>query len=153
MGSTSRFSDETNAYIDAAPLPPPDLAEEDDFMQDLIEYNLPQLHQHLEAPVPKSVPTPPKFSMASSNSPRKRTSRARPKLRANALEQLRNHWMAQPALLRSGRTKTRNFFERSNPMRKLDIRGRSSPASLTNRSLMSRLCGTTSRLDWASRTR
>ena len=41
----------------------------------------------------------------------------------------------------------------SNPMRKLDIRGRSSPASLTNRSLMSRLCGTTSRLDWASRTR
>jgi hypothetical protein len=24
---------------------------------------------------------------------------------------------------------------------------------LTNRSLMSRLCGTTSRLDWASRTR
>ena len=117
MGSTSRFSDETNAYIDAAPLPPPDLAEEDDFMQDLIEYNLPQLHQHLEAPVPKSVPTPPKFSMASSNSPRKRTSRARPKLRANTLEQLRNHWMAQPALLRSGRTKTRNFFESSNPMR------------------------------------
>ena len=73
------YSDETNAFIDGAPLPSPDLETEDSFMQELVNYNLPRPHQHVEAPVPDSIPAPPEFSMASSTRSKKRHAKATPK--------------------------------------------------------------------------
>ena len=73
------YSDATNAFIDGAPLPSPDLEAEDSFMQELVNYNLPRPHQHVEAPVPDSIPAPPEFSMASSTRSKKRQAKATPK--------------------------------------------------------------------------
>ena len=73
------YSDETNAFIDGAPLPSPDLEAEEKFMQELVDYNLPPPHQHVDAPVPASVPTPPKLSTASQLPSKKRLAKATPK--------------------------------------------------------------------------
>jgi hypothetical protein len=73
------YSDATNAFIDGAPVRWPDLGQEDNFMQELVHYNLPRPHQHVEAPVPDAIPAPPKFSMASSTPSQKRPTKATPK--------------------------------------------------------------------------
>ena len=52
------------------------------------------------------------------------------------------------APLPSGLTRTRRSFAPSKPMRDPVSLGRSSPASWANRSTMSRLCGTTLRIEW-----
>ena len=56
------YSDSTNAFIDAVHLPPPDLAEEEALMDDLLEPNLPEPHQHVAAPPPDALPDPSKLS-------------------------------------------------------------------------------------------
>ena len=56
--------------------PPPDLEAEEKFTQELVDYNLPPPHQHVDAPVPASATTPPKLSMASPPPSRKRTAKA-----------------------------------------------------------------------------
>jgi len=73
------YSDATNAFIDGAPVPSQYLEEEDNFMQELVSYNLPRPHQHVEAPIPDAIPAPPKFSMASSTPSKKRQPKATPK--------------------------------------------------------------------------
>jgi hypothetical protein len=73
------YSDETNAFIEAAPLPPPELSDEEEMMQDLIDYHLPQPCHYIEAPVPDSVPTPPKFSVEPTSTSKKRTAKGTPK--------------------------------------------------------------------------
>jgi hypothetical protein len=73
------YSDATNAFIDGAPVPSPDLEQEDSFMQELVNYNLPGPHQHVEAPVPDAIPAPPKFSGTSSTPSKKRPTKATPK--------------------------------------------------------------------------
>jgi len=79
------YSDETNQFIDAAHFSPPDLSEEETLMQDFrnAHQNLPQPCHHLAAPVPDSVPAPPKFSPSTSAlpaTPKKRTTKAAPKV-------------------------------------------------------------------------
>jgi hypothetical protein len=48
-------------------------------MQELVNYNLPPPHQHVEAPVPESIPAPPKFSTASPTPSKKPQAKATPK--------------------------------------------------------------------------
>ena len=79
------YSNETNNFIDSVQLPPPDLSEEELLMQDFIHHNLPQPRHHLAAPVPDSVPAPPKLSPSTSTlpaTPKKRTAKAVPKVPA-----------------------------------------------------------------------
>ena len=49
------------------------------YMQELVDYNLPQPHQHVDGPVPASVPAPPKFTTASPPPSKKRQAKATPK--------------------------------------------------------------------------
>jgi hypothetical protein len=101
------YSDETNAYIDAAPLPPPDLRRRTTSCRtsssticlsliNMWKHRSPSRSLHHRS----SLRHPP---AAQESEPPER----RPKLRANAPAQLRSHWVAQPALLRSGRIKPR----------------------------------------------
>jgi hypothetical protein len=74
------YSDSTNAYIDGVNFPPPDLEAEEDFMDDLLQHNLPQPHQHIAAPPPDALPDPSKLSsMASTPVKRKQKAKATPK--------------------------------------------------------------------------
>jgi hypothetical protein len=57
----------------------PDLEAEEKFMQELVDYNLPPPHHRVDAPVPASVPTPPKLSTASQRPSKKRLAKATPK--------------------------------------------------------------------------
>lgn len=79
-GLQPEYSDTTNAFIDAAHLPTPDFEEEEHFMEDLLQHNLPEPHQHMEAPPPDSLPAPSKLSsMASTPQKRKAKAKATPK--------------------------------------------------------------------------
>ena len=83
------YSDSTNTFIDAVHLPPPDLAEEEALMDELIEPNLPEPHQHVAAPPPDALPDPSKLSTTASTPPkRKQKAKATPKAPA---KRRRNH--------------------------------------------------------------
>jgi hypothetical protein len=74
------YSDSTNDFIDAAHFPPPDLEEEETFMDDLLQHNLPEPHQHVTAPPPDALPDPSKLSSTASTPPkRKQKAKATPK--------------------------------------------------------------------------
>ena len=74
------YSDATNVFIDAVHLPPPDLAEEEALMDELLEPNLPEPHQHVAAPPPDTLPDPSKLSTTASTPPkRKQKAKATPK--------------------------------------------------------------------------
>ena len=74
------YSDSTNAFIDAVHLPPPDLDEEETLMDDLLQHNLPEPHQHVAAPPPDALPDPSKLSATASTPPkRKQKAKATPK--------------------------------------------------------------------------
>ena len=77
------YSDSTNAFIDTVHLPPPDL-EEEVLMDDLLQPNLPEPHQHVAAPPPDALPDPSKLSATASTPPkRKQKAKATPKAPAN----------------------------------------------------------------------
>ena len=46
-GLRPHYSDQTNAFIDNAPIPSPDLEEEETLMDELVETHLPEPHQHV----------------------------------------------------------------------------------------------------------
>lgn len=79
-GLLLEYSAPTNAFIDAAHFPPPDLDEEEAFMDDLLQHNLPEPHQHVSAPPPDAIPDPSKLSSTASTPPkRKQKAKATPK--------------------------------------------------------------------------
>ena len=79
-GLRPHYSDQTNAFIDAVHVPSPDLAEEEALMDDLLEPNLPEPHQHVAAPPPDALPDPSKLSTtASTPAKRKPNAKATPK--------------------------------------------------------------------------
>lgn len=108
--------------------------DEEEMMQDLIDYHLPQPRHYIEAPVPDSVPTPPKFSFEPTSTSKKRTAKGTPKA---------------PALPLSGLMKTRNSSGHSKRTRSRATPGRSSLANLGSLSRTSRSCGIISRTAWA----
>ena len=69
-GLQPEYSDSTNAFIDAVHFPPPDLDEEEDFKDDLLQHNLPEPHQHVAAPPPDALPDPSKLSSMASTPPK-----------------------------------------------------------------------------------
>lgn len=74
------FSDPTNAFIDSVQFPTPELEEEETLMDDLMQFNLPQPHQHLAAPSPEDLPDPSKLSStAATPAKRKQKAKATPK--------------------------------------------------------------------------
>ena len=73
------YSDETNAFLDGVPFPSPDIEEENNHMDELVNYTLPRPHQHVEAPTPDTIPGPSKLSMASATPSKKRQPKATPK--------------------------------------------------------------------------
>jgi len=75
-GLQPEYSDATNAFIDEAHFPPPDLAEEEAFMDELLQHNLPEPHQHVSAPPPDALPAPSKLS-SSALTPTKRKPKAK----------------------------------------------------------------------------
>ena len=79
-GFQPAYSDSTNAFIDGVSFPTPDLEEEENFMDDLMQYNLPQPHQHVAAPPPDALPDPSKLSStAATPIKRKQKAKATPK--------------------------------------------------------------------------
>ena len=79
-GLRPHYSDRTNAFIDAVHVPSPDLAEEEALMDELLEPNLPEPHQHVAAPPPDALPDPSKLSTtASTPAKRKPNAKATPK--------------------------------------------------------------------------
>ena len=79
-GLRPNYSDQTNAFIDAVHVPSPDLAEEEALMDELLEPNLPEPHQHVAAPPPDALPDPSKLSTTASTPPkRKQKAKATPK--------------------------------------------------------------------------
>ena len=82
-GLRPHYSTQTNAFIDAVPIPSPDIAEEEALMDELLETNLPEPHQHVAAPSPEALPEP---SMLSTTAPpppkRKQKAKAAPKVPA-----------------------------------------------------------------------
>jgi hypothetical protein len=79
-GLQPQYSDSTQAFIDEANIPLPDMEEEDDFMDDLLRNNLPEPHQHVAAPPPDAIPDPSKLSPpAPSSQKRKQKAKATPK--------------------------------------------------------------------------
>ena len=80
MDFDHHYSDQTNAFIDAVHVPSPDLAEEEALMDELLEPNLPEPHQHVAAPPPDALPDPSKLSTtASTPAKRKPNAKATPK--------------------------------------------------------------------------
>ena len=74
------FSEPTNAFIDSAQFPTPELEEEETLMEDLVQFNLPQPHQHVAAPSPEDLPDPSKLSpTAATPAKRKQKAKATPK--------------------------------------------------------------------------
>ena len=79
-GLRPHYSDQTNAFIAAVHVPSPDLAEEEALMDELLEPNLPEPHQHVAAPPPDTLPDPSKLSTtASMPAKSKPTAKATPK--------------------------------------------------------------------------
>ena len=82
-GLRPHYSNQTNAFIDAVHIPSPDIAEEEALMDELLETNLPEPHQHVAAPSPEALPEP---SMLSTTAPpppkRKQKAKAVPKVPA-----------------------------------------------------------------------
>jgi phage tail protein X len=79
-GLRPHYSERTNAFIDAVHIPSPDLAEEETLMDELVEPNLPDPHQHVAAPPPDALPDPSKLSTtASTPAKRKPNAKATPK--------------------------------------------------------------------------
>ena len=74
-GLQPAYSDSTNAFIDGVRFPTPDLEEEENFIDDLMQCNLPQPHQHVAAPPPEDLPDPSKFSSTAAT-PTKRKQKA-----------------------------------------------------------------------------
>ena len=78
-GLQPEYSDATNAFIDGAPFPSPNTEDEDNHMADLVKYNLPQPHQHVDAPSPDAIPDPPRLSTTVATPAKKRKAKATPK--------------------------------------------------------------------------
>jgi hypothetical protein len=79
-GFQPTYSESTDAFIDAVNFPQPDLEEEEAFMEDLMQYNLPEPHQHVAAPPPDALPDPSKLSSTAATPPkRKSKAKATPK--------------------------------------------------------------------------
>jgi hypothetical protein len=78
-GLQPEYSDATNAFIDGAPFPSPNTEDEDKHMADLVKYNLPQPHQHVDAPSPDAIPDPPRLSSTVATPAKKRKAKATPK--------------------------------------------------------------------------
>ena len=82
-GLRPHYSDQTNAFIDAAHIPSPDITEDEALMDELLETNLPEPHQHVAAPVPDGLPAPSRLSTAAPKPPnRKQKAKAVPKVPA-----------------------------------------------------------------------
>ena len=64
-GLRPHYSDRTNAFIDTAHIPSPDITEEEALMGELLETNLPEPHHHVAAPSPEVLPAPSKLSTTS----------------------------------------------------------------------------------------
>ena len=76
-GLQPEYSDSTNAFIDGAHFPPPDPEEEEEaFMDELLQHNLPEPHQHVSPPPPDAIPDPLKLS-SSALTPTKRKPKAK----------------------------------------------------------------------------
>ena len=73
------YSDATNAFIDGAPFPSPITEDEDNHMAELVTYNLPRPHQHVEAPIPNAIPDPSKLSTIAATPSKKPKAKATPK--------------------------------------------------------------------------
>ena len=52
-GLRPHYSDQTNAFIDNAPIPSPDMLEEETLLEDLVETHLPEPHHHVAASSPR----------------------------------------------------------------------------------------------------
>ena len=79
-GLRPHYSDRTNAFIDTAHIPSPDMAEEETLMDELLETNLPEPHHHVAAPSPEVLPAPSKLSTTTPTTPnRKQKAKAVPK--------------------------------------------------------------------------
>ena len=79
-GLRPHYSDRTNAFIDTADIPSPDLAEEEALMDELLETHLPEPHHHVAAPSPEVLPAPSKLSTTTPSPPnRKQKAKAVPK--------------------------------------------------------------------------
>ena len=78
-GLQPEYSDTTNAFLDSVDLPSPDLDDEDNHMDDLVQCNLPRPHQHLAAPSPDALPEPSKLSPTVATPAKKRKAKATPK--------------------------------------------------------------------------
>ena len=82
-GLRPHYSNQTNAFIDAVHIPSPDIAEEEALMDELLETNLPEPHQHVAAPSPEALPEPSKLSTTAPPPPkRKQKAKAVPKVPA-----------------------------------------------------------------------
>ena len=78
-GLQPEYPDATNAFIDGAPFPSPNTEDEDNHMADLVKYNPPQPHQHVDAPSPDAIPDPPRLSTTVATPAKKRKAKATPK--------------------------------------------------------------------------
>ena len=82
-GLRPHYSDRTNAFIDTAHIPSPDIAEEEALMDELLETHLPEPHHHVAAPSPEVLPAPSKLSTTTPSPPnRKQKAKAVPKVPA-----------------------------------------------------------------------
>ena len=96
-GLQPAYSESTNAFIDDVNFPPPDLEEEEAFMDDLMQYNLPQPHQHVAAPPPDALPDPSKLSStAATPTKRKQKAKATPKAPAKRRRTLNTFALTKP---------------------------------------------------------
>jgi hypothetical protein len=113
-GLRPHYSDQTNAFIDAVHVPSPDLAEEEALMDDLLEPNLPEPHQHVAAPPPDALPYPSKLSTtASPPAKRKPHAKATPKAPAKRCRR------AEPSRSRSSSPLSTWTFEDKEKLRTL----------------------------------
>ena len=110
-GLRPHYSDQTNAFIDNAPIPSPDLEEEETLMDELVETHLPEPHQHVAAPPPDVLPAPSKLSTRTPSPPsRKQKAKSAPKAPAKRRRRRDQSDPAPRAHYHSGPLKTnRNY--------------------------------------------